>query len=221
MAETKLFIHCGTHKTATSAFQNICSRNEPELLRAGVLYPKIVKKAYGKEFVNPQHSIIARSLSSKNPALAINFFKFAKAKIEEKNFHTALISGEDFENILIDYSLLERLISISRKAGFKAPTLAFVTRDPFEYLCSIYSELSKKNALLDFREAALCAAKTGFFSCPTPDSFGEGQTFNNFFAIDAKGLIKRFRSRFPELEIIHEPFESFASPWPGYHFYRA
>ena len=79
-----------------------------------------------------------------------------------------MISGEDFENILIDYSLLERLISISRKAGFKAPTLAFVTRDPFEYLCSIYSELSKKNALLDFREAALCAAKTGFFLAQLP-----------------------------------------------------
>ena len=83
MVVAGLVIHCGTHKTATSAFQDICYRNHSALLRSGILYPKIKAnkntvvevegRMLGGHRVWRQHSVIARSLSANDSSYAEKF----------------------------------------------------------------------------------------------------------------------------------------------------
>ncbi len=217
MAKPNLFIHCGTHKTATTSFQKICSENRLLLEKAGIYYPKLRKREKNRIRVRHQHSLIARSLSAKDTQCAEQYLYKFHHDLEYNGCHTILLSGEDFENILIDNILLENLINISGRLGFEGPTIAFVSRDPFEYFCSIYNELSNKKTILDFGMCAFAAKQTGYFCCPTNDTFGEGQHFNNFFAIDAKRLINRFSQKYRNLNVIHDSFDSFIHPWPGYN----
>ena len=221
MKETALIIHCGTHKTATSAFQYTCYRNHSTLLRSGILYPKIKKierTIHGREILT-QHSIVARSLSANKSSYAENFFKQARIAMKKNNCHILLLSGEDFENILVDSMLLEKLITLSRNIGLGSPKLIFTIREPMQYFCSMYSELSKKQVLIDFKSAAIAAANTGFFACPAPaNSLGESFGFNGFYAINTKGLVKRLSSRFRNLSITSSSFESFIHPSPGHKF---
>ena len=209
-----LFIHCGVHKTATSKFQEICYKNRLLLEQSGLLYP-VIKNEY-EDLFSLQHSIIARSLSAIDTGPAEYFFNTISQFAEHKNCSTVLLSGEDFENILFDPILLKNLIEISSKFGFQKPTLAFTSRDPFEYFCSMYGELSKKRVIIDFKIAGLSAWKTGFFACPSNDSFRLNQHFNNFFAIQAEILIERFSNHHNDLAVIHQPFSSFIEPWPGF-----
>ena len=226
MVVAGLVIHCGTHKTATSAFQDICYRNHSALLRSGILYPKIKAnkntvvevegRMLGGHRVWRQHSVIARSLSANDSSYAEKFFVQLRSAVQQSNCHTVFLSGEDFENILVDTLLLEKLIKLSVKADLGLPKLVFTCREPMEYFCSIYGELSKKQVLIDFKSAAIASANTGYFACPVPDSFGEGFEFNSFFAIDAKGLVNRLSSRFGDLSVVSTSFDSFVDPSPGY-----
>ena len=179
MVAAVLIIHCGTHKTATSAFQDICYRNHSALLRFGILYPLIkpkeseLVKINGRVFqgrrVLRQHSNIARSLSARDSSYAEKFFVQLRLAVQQSNCHTVLMSGEDFENILVDTLLLEKIIELSIKADLGIPKLFFTRRDPMEYFCSIYGELSKKRVVIDFKAAAIAAANTGYFASPVPD----------------------------------------------------
>ena len=55
---------------------------------------------------------------------------------------TTLISGEDFENFLVDTHLANEFESLARSEGYFDIEWIVVSRDPAEYLISIYSEMS-------------------------------------------------------------------------------
>ena len=105
-----------------------------------------------------------------------------------------------------------------RGAEIQKPIFIFTTRNPYDYFCSLYHELSKKRMHVDFKQAALAAAATGYLAFPTPSSLSKNLTFNSFFAIDADNLILRFKRRHPNLKAYKMTFENFINPKVGEKF---
>ena len=54
-----------------------------------------------------------------------------------KNCNTTLISGEDFENFLIDIHLANEFELLAKSEGYKDIKWIFIHRDPVDYLLSI------------------------------------------------------------------------------------
>ena len=210
----KIIIHAGTHKTATTSFQALCARSHKKLLKSGILYPIIKHPKYKNQFTF-QHSIYARDLSRKHPELTKKHFQRILESASKQDLHTLLLSGEDFENILIDRLLLDRLLNLCAELGIAQPTLAFTVRDPFSYFCSLYNELSNKNIGLDFKQLALTVASTGYLAVPTSCSTDDRLAFNNFFAIDASFFIKDLKTRHPDLKVLKSSFTTFTRPKLG------
>ena len=210
----RVIIHAGTHKTATTSFQLICARNQRRFAQAGILYPLLAHPRLSNQ-IRPQHSAYARDLSRTTPRLTKKHFQRFLESASRNNLHTLLLSGEDFENILVDNRPVDNLLGLCEELGTDKPIIAFTIRDPYEYFCSIYSELSKKKVTIDFRQAALAASSTGYFAAPTEWAGNEHLSFNNFFAINSKGLIHQFKERHTDIEVIENLYTDFIRPMVG------
>ena len=215
----RLIIHAGTHKTATTPFQLLCARNRGNLSKAGVLYPVITTEQYEKAYICPQHSGYARDLSRLTPKLTKQHFQQYIKTAADKNLHTLFLSGEDFENILLDDILVNRILQLCEELKFKKPIFIFTTRNPYDYFCSLYHELSKKRMHVDFKQAALAAAATGYLAFPTPSSLSKNLTFNSFFAIDADNLIFTLQKKTPKFKGIQNDVRKFHKPQSGRKIY--
>ena len=202
----RLVIHIGTHKTGTSSFQRYCFRFKKILDKKGICYPSIK----GYELLN-NHSVLAWSLdkSLEEPTLAILNDIFLQFK-EEKH-HTLLISSEDLENSLLGSDQLDKLIKSAKSQNFDSFEILVVTRDPFDYLSSIYAELSKQNIVINFPQIAEAAFSYGYFSVSTPQ-------FNYNFAINAKHFVKKLSDKYPSASIKHYDFEDFVTNFPGHSY---
>ena len=82
----RLFIHAGTHKTATTAFQGVCFENRELLATWGVFYP----------FAR-QHSELAHQLQRGELNNLRCLLDLIRKKFDDDT--TLLLSGEDFENV--------------------------------------------------------------------------------------------------------------------------
>jgi len=105
----KLVIHCGLHKTATSSFQKFCTQNRALLRSFGINYPTFEQKT--------QHSHLLWEAQRHN----INVISFYFERIFREardDCHTVLLSGEDFENCIVDLALAAEIEALSREAGF-------------------------------------------------------------------------------------------------------
>ena len=91
--------------------------------------------------------------------------------------HSVLISGEDFENFLIDSAAQLQFEQMLIDAGFDDFEWVVVRRDPLEYFRSIYAELSKHGVCINAIPAAISIARSGWFAVSTT-------SLNNFFAVD-------------------------------------
>ena len=83
------------------------------------------------------------------------------------------LSGEDFDNFLLDFYALEWV---------------FVSRDPVDYLRSAYSELSKHRVCLSAGPIAASVICSGWFAVST-------ESLNYLFAINFARLIRSFERR--------------------------
>ena len=133
----KLIVHAGTHKTATTSFQRLCYNNFENLIASRVLYPKYRNWK--------QHSYLAWQFQRQNQPVISDFFHEVKNAIEAFGCEKAILSGEDFENSLIDHTMANNLENTARLAGFNEIEWVFVRRQPSQYLQAIYGELSKQN----------------------------------------------------------------------------
>ena len=102
--------------------------------------------------------------------------------------HSVLISGEDFENFLIDSAAQLQFEQMLIDAGFDDFEWVVVRRDPLEYFRSIYAELSKHGVCINAIPAAISIARSGWFAVSTT-------SLNNFFAVDLVRLLGAFRAR--------------------------
>ena len=73
-----------------------------------------------------------------------------------------MICGEDFENLLVDQYLAKEFSTILKNIGFDNVEWVFVKRDPFSYLKSLYSELSKHNLIVNFEKLYTQVWERGF-----------------------------------------------------------
>ena len=82
---------------------------------------------------------------------------------------TTLLSGEDFENFLIDTHLALEFETLAKSVGYSEIEWIVVQRDPLEYLLSIYSEKSGYKMILDLGTISNVILEYGFFSASSPN----------------------------------------------------
>ncbi|MBO6865609.1 MAG: hypothetical protein JJ877_01085 [Thalassococcus sp.] len=164
----KLIIHCGLHKTATTAFQRICSDNRALLAENAILYPHYDET---KQHSKLMHKIQADGIDS------FRLFLRECINLHQANIDTILLSGEDFENCLLDTATAIQIENEARHAGIQQVTWIFVHRPMYEYVESLYSEMSKHGVVLD-RATMMKAAET------RGTLFVSTQHFNYIFSLN-------------------------------------
>ena len=150
-----------------------------------ILFPEYFKFPQNKDF--QQHSGVAW-MSQKRDLEGIRIFlqKINDDALKKKCTIT-LISGEDFENFLVDIHLAIEFEVIAKSIGFSDIEWLVVQRNPLDYLLSIYAEKSAYKVVLDIGIMANSIIEYGFFSTSSPD-------YNYKFVFD----IKKFSGFFKE-----------------------
>jgi hypothetical protein len=172
-----LVIHAGLHKTATSSFQKICRDNAALLSQAGIHYPIRVE--------DPRNHCSLLWTAANGDMSDFQAFLNAALAAAPPNCHTTLLSGEDFENALIDLGLAGRIESAARSAGFERVHWIFVTRPVNDYVRSLYQELAKHHQVVSMRAIQHAAQSRGVFYSSTPH-------FDYTYALDFSRFIERF-----------------------------
>jgi hypothetical protein len=193
----RLVVHAGLHKTATTSFQALCGEHHQVLLENGVFYPR-----YG---LWPQHSYAAWLLQQRDLDGLRSFLQFAFDGRGDAD--TVLLSGEDFENCLVDLHGARILQDEARRVGFREISWIFVHRHPLDYLFSIYAEMSKHGVTLNLSDLATIALKNGYFSTAT-------RNYNYVFVFDVLKRIATFRNEVSQPAALMG-FSEFAGTVPG------
>lgn len=194
-----LFLHAGTHKTATTTFQTLCDANREKLAQAGVFYPRQPGWT--------QHSFLAWALQAREDDKLLRWLRGYRAAAQAAGCAQVLLSGEDFETCLVDTHQAALFQRLAIRAGFTPPRWIVVQRDPRDYLASIYAEKSKYGIVLNMDVLLRITAATGFFSLSTA-------RYNYRFVLDVPKFAALFREDTAiDLEVL--PFESFLAGFPG------
>ena len=204
----RLILHIGTHKTATTTFQRICFGLKHLLLENNIYYPELEDHPG----IN-NHAALAWKLDQSNKAEGEEYLEKILDNPLSRECSTTLISSEDLENILVKHDILDRIIEVARRLNYDNIELVIVTRNPEEYLSSIYNQLSKHGAVLDYPTIASAADKTGYFACTL-------NHFNYIFAIEPMPLIAELQKKFPSILIHHYTFKDFTNIYAGREFLR-
>lgn len=96
-----------------------------------------------------------------------------------------LLSGEDFENCVVDTDLARQIEFSAHELGISEVVWFFVKRKPKDYVASIYAEMSKHGVVLNYSDVAHAAVRFGFFAVST-------ENFNYFFALDFSRFSREF-----------------------------
>ena len=190
----KLYIHAGCHKTGTTAFQYFCSHYSSQILKYKIYYPK---------HSSHQHSYLAHDV------LNGEFTSTSKVIQEAKllKVDTLLLSGEDFENCLVDINFAKRVEAIAQKEGIEEITWIFVVRDAFDYFESLYAELSIHGIINNYSDMANSILNHGYFSATN-------SVYNYIFAFDHNHFLNEFRKNITtHVETL--TFKAFTHSFPG------
>lgn len=177
----KLVIHAGTHKTATTAFQRMCCSARSLFAGSGFFYPDFIYRG-----VNVfQHGYLVwdlqAGLRSSVFASLCGFYEKGMAL----GCGSVFLSGEDFENFLVDSSAQAQFECMAFDAGFEGLEWVFVRRPAVDYFRSIYSEMSKQAVCICPLSAASAVVRSGWFAVSTAN-------LNYFFVIDLTRLLGGF-----------------------------
>lgn len=135
------------------------------------------------------------------------FLKSIFDDTKKKSCHTTLISGEAFENFLVDTHLALEFEELAKSLGYSDIHWIFVYRKPIEYLESIYAERSSYGVVLDISIMANIILEYGYVS---PSS----KFYNNKFVFDVRRFAKLFQKNVNKnLTIIK--FEDFIEGFVG------
>ena len=135
------------------------------------------------------------------------FLKSIFDDTKKKSCHTTLISGEAFENFLVDTHLALEFEELAKSLGYSDIHWIFVYRKPIEYLESIYAERSSYGVVLDISIMANIILEYGYVS---PNS----KFYNNKFVFDVRRFAKLFQKNVNKnLTIIK--FEDFIKGFVG------
>ena len=160
----KLVIHAGLHKTATSSFQSNITKINNLLIDEGIYYPTF-EQVDGRFAAN--HFPIIRDLYEDKLNYLDAILSYASNKRDKVRL--VLLSGEDFENLLIDHYIYEKIVRICEKHRVSQIETIFVYRDQFEYLLSIYSTMSKHSAHVSLKDMGEVAIRKGYYTYQYPN----------------------------------------------------
>lgn len=154
----RLLIHCGLHKTGSTALQSALALMAPQLAENGVAYPSYEA---GTPFA---HHWLANAL--KGP----HVFKKARVNIAEmivtaqaQSPHTVCLSSEDFETYLRRERALGRLLRIARRLDAQPVFLVYL-RNQVEYLESLYLQFLRMGMRMDAADMVDQVVETGQFA---------------------------------------------------------
>jgi hypothetical protein len=155
---SRIILHVGTHKTATTTLQDTCAANRRRLAAHGVIFPEIGP-------TNGQHTLVTRWIPLPprfcDPRPALEHWQ-ALARRHAGGEATILVSSEEFSRCrpAVDMAELGRLV-----APFGRRTVVCVLRNQLAYLQSIYLQVSQTPGVAGFEsflaEALLTNLATG------------------------------------------------------------
>ena len=87
----------------------------------------------------PQHNDLIHDIQRKSISVALNFLRdvYNDAK---QNCHSVILSGEDFENCIVDLAFAEEIETAAKQCGFVTVTWIVITRDQIDLINSLYSD---------------------------------------------------------------------------------
>ncbi len=143
-----IFLHCGLHKTATTAIQAFCADHRAQLASLGYLYPET------GDTQNAHHNLAWQITGDRRFDAAAITVEKVEAEIAAFPGHV-ILSSEDFEGILHRIGQLKSFVERLAGTGKKIRLVIYV-RDRREYTESLYLELLKHGYAGSFR--AFCAS---------------------------------------------------------------
>lgn len=138
---SRVILHIGTHKTATTTIQDTLFHNADILAQANVIYPRLSAKITGHHgLVHDWGKLpeVYRLPAGSRAALA------DIARDHASSDRTVILSSEEFSRAdpeaAPDFAELRKIL-----AGFDKITVVCTLRTQWEFLQSVYQELSKKH----------------------------------------------------------------------------
>lgn len=150
----EMYIHCGLHKTGTSALQKFFRKNHKELYAVGVYYSS-VGTVWGGGHHNLAWELFRERRYVQSWGDIDTFLKRLKGSEGD-----AVISSEDFETVLLRPALWSKLVPEIQKLGFNVTFVVYL-RDPVAYLESLFMENLKHRCGEEFATVARSVVETG------------------------------------------------------------
>jgi len=169
-----IWIHCGLHKTGTSAAQSILTRYKRQLLECDIYYPSL-----GAD----HHHKLAQTLIGGSSDWIRELYIHAMNNVGHNS--KVLLSSEEFELLLINKRLFSHFHESLRHAGFSSVHYILAIRPQFEYFQSLYTQLSNTN-VINYIEMAREILLTGEYRA---SSYGYSWRFVFDYARDISPLL--------------------------------
>ncbi|WP_456387293.1 hypothetical protein [Profundibacter sp.] len=138
---SKVVIHIGTHKTATTTIQDMFWKNSRVLATHGLIYPRVSRRVMG------HHGLVFNWVQMDKPYQLRKGGRAALSAIAEKYAQTdatVFLSSEEFSRgapeSATDFAELRDLLS-----AFDEIEIICVLRTQWQFLQSVYMEVSKKS----------------------------------------------------------------------------
>lgn len=133
----RLYVHCGLHKTGTTALQAFLTQEAATLARAGILYPKSGQRNAG----GGQHNLAWELTKDRRYKPAWGGLEALAREIAGFDGDVVL-SSEDFETLLVTPDGLKPLAELAA-AGGRILTPILYVRHQADYLESLYYQCLK------------------------------------------------------------------------------
>ena len=189
----------GANKTASTSFQTLCKNSRKVFEENNLVFPQY--KSW------KQHSFAAWMSQKRDIKSLSLFLRSIFNETKAKNCNTTLISGEDFENFLIDTHLANEFELLAKSEGYKNIEWIYIRRDPLDYLLSIYSEMSAYKVALNLELMAEIILEYGFVSV-------SANRYNWKFVFDVEKFAQLFKKNVNKnLKVVS--FENFIFDYVG------
>jgi len=177
----------------------MCTNSRKVLIDNGLVFPQYSDWK--------QHSFAAWMAQKRDVKHLRVFLRSISDETKAANCETTLISGEDFENFLVDTHFANEFETLAKCEGYLDIEWIVIHRDPTDYLLSIYAEKSAYQMVLDLELMANLILEYGFVS-------PGGRRYNYKFIFDIKKFSELFRKSVNQnLTVIR--FEDFTFDFVG------
>ncbi|WP_421761386.1 hypothetical protein [Devosia sp.] len=154
----ELLIHCGLHKTGTTALQNFLFANVEVLAGLGISYPRAgIPAAYG---LTGHHNLAWWLGRDRRYMSDVGEFDALFKEIDGFTGRTVLLSSEDFENSLLHPARWTGVAARAASLGFSVRFLVY-TRNVTDHLESVFLQKLRSGFGDEFSQVARTVVETG------------------------------------------------------------